>query len=354
MPESSPDRLRWWIAPVVVTAISLGGACSGSSDQVAGIEAAEGWSVTELVVGLDGPTQLTRLPDGRLLVAELAGGEREGVGRVVALDVDLEDGAGPADAEAGEVLFGGLTTPTGVAVVGAEIWVMERRTLSRGPLAGGELTPVLGPLPFNGRSETTLTATPDGTLLYATTGSLDGGQVVEGSGILWEHDPDRGSAVVSAGFKNAYAHTLDGDGELWATEVSDGGFDGERAPDELVAVSPGVDHGWPRCIGDRSPVVEFGGTEELCVGGPPSHTLFEPGATPTSVAIAPWDPDTLLVALWLEQRVVAVPRPLGDEPHQPVEVLGGDLRPQHLLADGDRLLVVDFDGGRILAVEVDS
>ena len=56
----------------------------------------------------------------------------------------------------------------------------------------------------------------------------------------------------------------------------------------------------------------------------------------------------------LEQRVVAVPRTTEGAPHEPIEVLGGEVRPQHLLADGDRLLVVDFDGGRILAVESEA
>lgn len=323
----------------------LAGCAEDDPATVVGIEAAEGFEVTEVVTGLSGPTQLTTLPDGPLLVAELAGGESDGIGRIVAIDADGTR----------ETLFEDLLTPTGVAVVGDEIWVMEERTLSRGPLAGGELTAVLGPLPFNGRSETTLTATGDGTLYYGTSGALRGGEVVEGSGILWEHDPGSapgsGSTAVSAGFKNAYAHTVDGDGRLWVTEISDGTFDGAAAPDELVEVIPGVDHGWPTCIGDRVAVAEFGADPDECAAGPRSHALFAAGATPTSVAVAPWDADTLVVALWVERRVVTVPRFSEGAPHEPVDLLTGeDLRPQHLLADGDRLLVVDHDGGRILAV----
>jgi len=337
------------VASVALASLLVGGAaCVGAPDPVDGVTAAGDLSVTEIVTGLDGPTQLTRLPDGRLLVAELAGRETAGTGRVVAIE--------PEGGER-EVLFDGLLTPTGVAVIGDEIWVMEQRRLSRGPIGGGALTPVLGPLPFNGRSESTLTVTPEGGLLYGTSGSLSRGEPAEGSGILWEHDPgdpDGASTPVSAGFKNAYGHTFDDEGGLWVTEISDGSFDGSPAPDELVAVTPGVDHGWPRCIGDRVAVEQFGGTVESCAGGPPSQALFGPGATPTSVAVAPWDADTLLVALWVPRRVVAVPRSPTDIPHEPIEVLGGELRPQHLLADGDRLLVVDFDGGRILAVEAGS
>ena len=38
----------------------------------------------------------------------------------------------------------------------------------------------------------------------------------------------------------------------------EGRFDGEPPADELVAVEPGVDHGWPRCVGDNRPVAEYG------------------------------------------------------------------------------------------------
>ncbi len=352
------------VAPLALVSALVAGACGGSDpDPVTGVELADGLVVTQLVAGLDGPTQLARHPDGRLLLGELAGGESDGVGRVVAIDLDaVVDG----DDEAGrEILVDGLLKPTGVAALGDELWIMEERTLTRGPLDGGsvgERTIVLDDLPFNGRSESTLTPTDDGTLVYATSGSLSGGLVGEGSGVLWEHDPAVGSRPISAGFKNAYGHVIGPDGQLWATEVSDGSFDGQPAPDELVAVTPGVDHGWPGCIGDRTPVVEFGGVgddgTDRCADGPRSQALFPPGATPTSVAIAPWDPETLVVALWLERRVVAVPTDRAGAPHEPLDLVTDDgseaFRPQHLLADGDRLLVVDFEAGRILALRPDA
>jgi len=75
-----------------------------------------------------------------------------------------------------------------------------------------------------------------------------------------------------------------------------------------------------------------------------------PGATPTSVAEAPWDDTVLLVALWVERRIVAVPKAGEEQPVAYTDFLTGIERPQFLLADGDRLLVVDHEGGRILAV----
>lgn len=137
--------------------------------------------------------------------------------------------------------------------------------------------------------------------------------------------------------------------------MSDGLYGGEPAPDELVPVEIGEDFGWPDCVGDGTPVAVYGATQELCAQKSRSHALFDPGATPTSVAIAPWDPDTLLVALWVEGRVVTVPRTGGpetadEEPLQGTTLLDGIEHPQHLLADDDRLLLSDHATGRILAI----
>jgi glucose/arabinose dehydrogenase len=352
--------------PLQVLALAVGvlsvTACTGPGpdvDPLPGIEVAGGFELVEVAGGLSGPTQATWHPDGRLIVAELNGGENDGTGRVAAIDVS----GGPTGEPAPEVLVEGLVKPTGVAVIADELWIMEQRRLSRAPLDGGPPTVVLDSLPFNGRSETTLTVTPEGHLLYATTGTLVGGRPAEGSGVLWElgpgpvDGPPPVPSPVSAGFKNAYGHTIGPDGTLWVTEVSDGSFDGAPAPDELVQVTPGIDHGWPACVGDRQAVTEFGGDPATCAAGPPSLALFGPGATPTSVAVAPWDPGTLVVALWRERRVVAVPAERDgstDPPHGPeglTDVLAGEgFRPQHLLVDGDRLLVVDHGDGRILAL----
>ncbi|MBA3604891.1 MAG: glucose sorbosone dehydrogenase, partial [Acidimicrobiia bacterium] len=297
--------------------------------------------------GLRGPTQFVVRDDDTVIIAQLNGEEGGGTGQVVAVAPD-DDGV--ADAEPA-VLFESLDKPTGVEVLGDQIWVMEKRRLSSGPIDGGELTTVLDELPFNGRSEGTLTATDDGRLLYDTSGTLDGVNPADGAGILWALTPGGEPEELARGFKHAYARTFDAAGTLWQTEMSDGSYDGESAPDEVVAVAPGDDFGWPRCIGDRVPVDFYDGTAETCAGTPRSHALFAPGATPTSIAVAPWDPDMLLVALWNEGRIVSVPRAGGDDgPVEVTDFLTGLAHPQHLVADGDRLLVGDFDGGRILAV----
>jgi glucose/arabinose dehydrogenase len=339
------------VAALVALVVTGCGADDGSSPDggsVEGVEVPDGYSVEEVVDGLDGPTQVVVAPDGSLLVAQLAGGEGDQQGQIVR--VDVSGGIAP------EVILDGLDKPTGVALVDGDLWVMERRRLSRGPLDDpSEREVVVDDLPFNGRSEGTLTPTGDGALLYNTSGDQDGAVAASGSGTLWRVDEAGQSVEVASGLKNAYAHTVDGDGTLWVTEIADGSFDGRPAVDELVAVdltvgSTPTDFGWPVCVGDRTPVVENGGTEEICDDSPPSHAVFSAGATPTSVAVAPWDPDVLVVALWNEGRVVTIPRTVDGAPHEATDLVTGIEHPQHLLVDGDRLLLVDFDGGRILAV----
>jgi glucose/arabinose dehydrogenase len=304
---------------------------------------AVGLSGEVVVEGLRGPTQIA--PDGRggYVVAELNGSEGEGAGRVLHLE-SLESEP--------TVLVEGLLTPTGVAVDGHLLWIMERRTLTVGPLDDpSDRTIVLDELPFNGRSEGTISPVDGGGILYDTSGSRLDGELVEGSGTLWYlAGPDAEPELFATGFKHAYAHTPLDDERWLVTEMSDGRLDGDIPPDEVVVASGGDDFAYPRCVGDRSPVDETGGTDAECGGTPPSLALFRPSATPTGIAIAPWDRDTVLVALWNRGEVVAVPVSPGDQPHDPVVVYDEIERPQHLLADGERVLLTDHDGGRVLAL----
>ncbi len=316
-----------------------------------GVTAAPGFRVASIASGFSSPTQLHArgsAEDGWLL-AQLNGDEDAATGQVLALDPDFG---------VDRVLIGGLAKPTGVAVTGTgpdrTIWVMEERRLSRvsdsrvveaaTELAAAALDVVADDLPYNGRSEGTLTVTPDGDLLYNTSGRREGDRAAAGSAALLRVDAGGESEVVASGFKHAYAHVFDADGTLWVTEIADGSYDGTPAVGEVVAVRPGADHGWPRCVDDNRPVVEFGGTEALCAAPPGSLTLFGEGATPTSIVVAPWDDETLLVALWGDETVVAIDRRTGER----TVVVSGLDRPQHLTVDRDRVLVVEHGAGRIL------
>ena len=333
MPLGASRRRR---VGVIAVAVLLAGC---------GDDARSGQVTVEVVAdGFSGPTQIAHDGRGGFVLAELNGGERDGTGRVLHLET--------VDAEP-TVLVEGLMTPTGVVIDGELLWIMERRTLSVGPLdEPSDRRIVLDDLPFNGRSEGTLSPIDGGGILFNTSGRRDGGDLVDGSGrLFYLADPDAEPEEFAAGFKHAYAHAPLVDGRWLVTEISDGRLDDERPPDELMIVERGDDFGYPRCIGDRQPVEETGGTTEECDAGPRSLALFEAQATPTGVAVAPWDDGTVLVALWVRGEIVAVPVGPGDQPHDPVVVVDTIEHPQHLLADGDRILITDHGTGRILALQ---
>lgn len=319
-----------------------------------GVTVAEGFAIDLVTDDFDRPTQVAIAPNGDLLVAELAGEENAGSGRIVRLSLDRP--------EERSVVQAGLDKPTGIAIVGETLWIMERQSLSFTDLApDAERTVVFDELPFNGRSEGSLTVTPNGGLLFDTSGRKSGSVVADGSAELLRLDGADPIAtgggvgeptVVASGLKHAYGHTFGPDGRLWSTEMSDGSFDGEPASDELLEVSDGDDFGWPACVGDNRPVLEFGGDGERCGRAPPSHALFGPGATPTAVEVAPWDTEQLVIALWVDDQIVTVPtadRPVSG-PWPGEAVVTGIESPQDLVIDGNRLLIVDHLGGRILSL----
>ncbi len=354
----------WRRSVVVLVVWVLAAACGSSSESAT--EESPSFTVTPIVEGLAGPTQIAWHPDGRLLVAVLGpGGERAETGQILAIDFPgpTEEG-GLLEAVTVDVLVDGLDTPTGVTVAGNALWIMERTRLVTAPLEGGPVTVVRDELPSNGRSNGSLTTAPDGRLLYDTSGKRQGEAAAEGSGVLWSLDPldySMADVAVLVGMKHAYATVIDGSGGLLVTEISDGYYDGKRPFDEVVVIDEGLpsgapaDGGWPQCVSGRVPVVNFGGTEERCEQTVPSVALFDIAATPTGIAIAPWDSTRAVVALWVTGDIVEFPIGLGgaesaDAPVTPTPIVSGLANPQHLLADGDRLLASIHGDGSIVAI----
>ncbi|CAN5745562.1 sorbosone dehydrogenase family protein [soil metagenome] len=327
---------------VAVAGCASGAAPDGVSASAGGVTAVDdGLLVERVATGLDGPTQMIPGPDGRLWVAQLAGAENAGQGQVVAVDVD---------SGAPEVLVDGLAKPTGLAWLDGSLWIATPTAILRADgQPPGAPTAVVDGMPNNGRSNGTLTVTPDDRLLYETSGRERDDGSVEGSGALWLLDPDdpRNPEQLASGLKNAYAHTYDGDGQLWTTEVAEP-IGGSAAPDELNRVTVGGDYGWPACVGDRQPVAAFDGDTDRCRETQQPHVTFDPpGVTPTSIVVSPFDADQFVVALWNAGRVVTVPI-ASDGPIE--DLLAGVERPQHLLVDGDTLLVSDHATGTLWRV----
>ena len=207
-------------------------------------------------------------------MAQLNGEEDASVGQILAVNLKTKQRI---------VLLDNLNKPTGVAWFNGFLWVMEQRRLVRSPWADptakpGPIEVLVDQLPFNGRSEGTLTVTPTSHLLYETTGSIEGGAVVDGSGVLWEFDPStKTSSKVAVGLKNSYAHTFLPDGRLATVDIGD---NIAAAPvDELNLLptastgSKPAQFGWPDCPGDTT-----------CAGVIAPLATFPPHSTPSGVA----------------------------------------------------------------------
>ncbi len=275
-------RRRRPIVAIVAAAMAVGAGIfvvttrSGSTTTSSETTSASAVSTTKVIVdALDGPTQFTDGPGGWLLIAQLAGDEDAKTGQLVAVD--------PV---AGKrlTLLSGLDKPTGVAWLNGFIWVMERRRLVRASWGGSATKPgaievLVDDLPFNGRSEGTLTTTPDNRIVYETTGSLAGTDAVINSGTLWVFDPlTKTSTKLGIGLKNAYAHVFAPDGRLFTTEIGD---NIDNAPveeiNEVAYAGPdtkAADFGWPRCAGDQQ-----------CKGVVSPVATFDRNATPTGIAV---------------------------------------------------------------------
>ena len=271
-------RRRHHRSASAVCALLLVACTSSSKDATDSPPAAPGPAVVEptvVVGGLDGPTQFTDGPGTWLLIAQLAGDEDAKTGQILAVDPITDKRV---------VLYENLDKPTGVAWLNGFVWIMERRRLVRGEWRGAGTTPspltvMVDDLAFNGRSEGTLTVTPDNRILYETTSSISKGEVVGGSGTLWVFDPlTKTSSKVATGLKNAYAQVFLPDGRLLTTEIGD---NIDAAPVEEVNVLPysgpsgsAVDAGWPACPGDKK-----------CAGVVTPIATFDRNTTPTGIAI---------------------------------------------------------------------
>ena len=306
----------------------------------------DGYSAETLVTGLRSPTQMTFGPDGRLWVAQLAGGENAGTGQVVAVNLKTNQQ---------EVLLRDLFKPTGLAVTQTDLWVMAGNRLLRAPLLNngvedgvGEPEVVLQNLPNNGRSLGTLTLTPDGGLLFETSGALTANGLQKDSGILWRVNLEnpKNPEPLATGFKGAYGHTFAPNGTLYTTEIGDDWMNGAPPPDELDVINSGADYGWPKCYGRQLPAKNTGGTADFCGTTQPPLALFAPGATPTSVAASPFAAGKLFASLWTLSKVVQVDVRTGEV----TPFMTNITLPQDLLSDGDTLLVSSFANGTVYRV----
>jgi glucose/arabinose dehydrogenase len=267
-----PAPQKSWI-PTVNVATATGWPAGGKPT------AANGMAVSAFATGLDHPRSLYVLPNGDVLVAEtnappkpddgkgikawatrLVMG-RAGAGTPSANRITLlRDTDGDGTAETKTVFLEGLNSPFGMVLVGHDFYVADSDAILKFPyhdgdtkitVSGAKLTDLPAGT-INHHWTKDLTASPDGTKLYATVGSNSN---VGENGIAAEKDRagvleiDRASGasrVFASGLRNPNGPSLQPQsGALWVTVNERDELGNDLVPDYMTSVKDGGFYGWP-------------------------------------------------------------------------------------------------------------
>ena len=239
---------------------------------------ASGLAVTALAKGLDHPRWLFVLPNGDVLVAESNAPERPerkgpktfvmnmvmkraGAAAPSANRITLlRDTDGDGVAETRTVFLKGLNSPFGMALIGNDFYVANTDAVMRFPYKEGateiaEAGEKIADLPagaLNHHWTKNLTASTDGTHLYATVGSNcnvaeNGIENEEQRAAILEIDvTTRKTRVFASGLRNPIGIALQPDtDELWAVVNERDELGSDLVPDYITAVKDGGFYGWP-------------------------------------------------------------------------------------------------------------
>jgi glucose/arabinose dehydrogenase len=267
-----PAPQKSWI-PTVNVATAIGWPAGGKPT------AASGMAVAAFATGLDHPRSLYVLPNGDVLVAETnappkpddgkgikawaarlvmgrAGAGTPSANRIML----LRDADGDGTAEIKTVFLEGLNSPFGMVLVGNDFYVADSDAILKFPYHEGD-TKITAPgvkltdLPagtINHHWTKDLTASPDGSKLYATVGSNSN---VGENGIAAEKDRadvleiDRASGaarVFASGLRNPNGPSWQPQsGALWVTVNERDELGNDLVPDYMTSVKDGGFYGWP-------------------------------------------------------------------------------------------------------------
>jgi glucose/arabinose dehydrogenase len=241
--------------------------------------AAKGMAVNAFATGLDHPRTVYVLPNGDVLVAETnappkpddgsgfkAWAEHFVMSRAGAVTTSanritlLRDADGDGVAETRSVFIEGLHSPFGMVLVGNDFYVADSDAIVKFSYHDGDMKITapgvkLADLPagrINHHWTKDLTASPDGTKLYATVGSNSN---VGENGIEAEAnraavlEVDRASGkwrVFASGIRNPNGPSWQPQsGALWVTVNERDELGNDLVPDYMTSVKDGGFYGWP-------------------------------------------------------------------------------------------------------------
>src|SRR5262245_3904686 len=242
-------------------------------------KAAEGMAVSAFAIGLDHPRTVYVLPNGDALVAESNAppkpADSKGIKGFIYKQVQkwagagtpsanritlLRDADGDGVAETRSVFLSGLNSPFGMVLVGDEFYVANADAILKFPYhtgdtkisAAGTVLAHLPGGPINHHWTKDLTASPDGTKLYATVGSNSNvaentmEAEVDRAAVL---EVDRASGkwrVFASGLRNPNGPSFNPQtGELWVVVNERDELGNDLVPDYMTSVKDGGFYGWP-------------------------------------------------------------------------------------------------------------
>ena len=234
----------------------------------------QGFKIEAIATHLSNPRNVLALPNGDLLVVESQKDGKEPLERPKRKVMDWIEakahggtGNGPsnrilllragADGKPAEqtVLIDNLNAPFGVALVGDSLYVADTDAILRYPYkVGGDATKVVdlpaGPIDHHWTKS--LTASPDGSMLYVGVGSnsniLERGTIAEmNRADILEVDPKTGAFDVFAhGLRNPNGLTFyPGSNTLWTVVNERDELGPDLVPDYMTSVKRGAFYGWP-------------------------------------------------------------------------------------------------------------
>jgi glucose/arabinose dehydrogenase len=241
---------------------------------------AAGLKIEALATGLQHPRSLYVLPNGDVLVVEsqspaldpikrpkdlvmgwieswVSGGGESGPGNRITL---LRDADGDGTPEVKQTFLDHLYSPFGVALVGSDLYVANTDAVMHYPYHDGEtqisdpgtvLTPLPGG-PIDHHWTKSLTASPDGSLLYAGVGSnsniTENGMVAEKNRAdVLEIDRQTGRwRIFASGLRNPNGLSFEPVSKaLWVVVNERDELGPDLVPDYMTSVKDGAFYGWP-------------------------------------------------------------------------------------------------------------
>jgi glucose/arabinose dehydrogenase len=269
---SLPAPQKAWI-PTVNVAKAVGWPVGGKP------VAADGMAVNAFATGLDHPRTLYVLPNGDVLVAETneppkpddtkgikgwitkmvmgrAGARTTSANRITL----LHDADGSGTAKTRSVFIEGLNSPFGMVLVGNDFYVADSDAILKFPYQPGDSRIAapgvkLADLPagsINHHWTKDLTASPDGSKLYATVGSNsnvgeNGIEAETNRAAVLEVDRASGATrLFASGLRNPNGPSWQPQsGALWVTVNERDELGDDLVPDYMTSVQDGGFYGWP-------------------------------------------------------------------------------------------------------------